>query len=71
MDKDSEDEEEGDNGKLVGLRRWWRELRPFQRLILARVVPLAVNWVQGLHTIIAKREAAKKQEAILPVHPFF
>ena len=54
-----------------GLRRWWRRQPKLWRIVIVRTLPLVMNYVQGLHSLIAKRRAAVRQEAILPVHPLF
>jgi len=68
---DLEVEASDDGIKLSSLRRWWHSWPKFWRIVAVRALPLAVNYAQGMHSLVAKRRAAVRQEAILPVHPLF
>jgi hypothetical protein len=54
-----------------GLRGAWAKLPRLWKVLLSRVLPLAVNWVQSMHTLISRRRAAQRQDALLPVMPLF
>lgn len=72
------EEEDGEYQKkfygpgLTGLlRRRWAKLPRRVKVLLVRVLPLLVNYVQGVHTLLARRRAAVRQDRILPVMPMF
>lgn len=77
---DDEDDEVDDSGRASsgkralarkGLRGAWAKLPRRWKVLLSRALPLMVNWVQSMHTLVSRRRAAQRQDAILPVMPLF
>lgn len=77
---DDEEDEVDDSGRTAsgqraltrrGLRGAWAKLPRRWKVLLSRALPLVVNWVQSMHTLVSRRRAAQRQDAILPVMPLF
>jgi len=62
---------DGGAQNLRGIRGVWHKLPPWGKVAVARSLPLIVNYVQGWHTLLAKRRAAVRQDTQLPVIPLF
>jgi hypothetical protein len=58
-------------GQGAGLRGFWRRLPKRWKAVITRALPLVVNYVQSLHTLISRRRAAVRQDRLLPVMPLF
>lgn len=53
-------------------RIWWRATTPEMKWFLAKLVlPLTLNYIQGLHVLLWQRKIATQREKDLPVFPLF
>ena len=50
-------------GKAEHAGRW--------KKILAKLLVFAVNYAQGMHTLIARRRQSMRQDLLLPAFPMF
>ena len=54
-----EDDEEENPGRMLRKR------------ILSQLIVFAIKWIQGMHTLLALRREAVRQEKAMPVFPAF